>query len=52
MTGSALLPVCKLYKTTSFSNRDLNRDYLTILGEWLPKIFSSDIRVKTSNKYL
>lgn len=46
------LPVSKLYKTTSFSNRYFNRDYLSILREGLPEIFIGNIRIKPSNKYL
>ena len=46
------LPVGKLYKTTSFSNRYFNRNYFTILRERLPEIFLGDVRVKPSNKYL
>lgn len=47
-----MLPVNKLNKSTSFTNRNLDRDYFPIIRERLPQVFISDTRVKSSNKYL
>lgn len=47
-----LVPVTKLYKTASFSYRDLHRNNLPKLGERLPEVFFSNISVNAPNKYL